>query len=522
MTIQHFRTMILIALSAALAACQITQPPTNTGDSESESQIANTQVATVVLPSIRITDAASDLPQYTNIWERISAGLRLQEHYLHPMVEAEISSFTNNTKYFELVALRAEPFLYWIVEEIDRRDLPLELALVPIVESAFNSQAYSSEHAVGLWQFIGSTANSFGLERDWWYDGRRDPLASTVAALDYLELLYAEFNNDWLLALAAYNSGEGSMRRALQSNSAASSDKFWNLNLPKETRGHVPRILAVAKIIAEPERFGITLPVIDNTEYFEAVTLDSQIDLVIAAQLAAIAPEELRALNPGYLQWATQPDSNRSLLLPKGKAELFLQQVSNFPAQQRVAWDRYEIKSGDTLGSIAVKMGTRAEILQQINGMSNSGIIAGNSLLIPRNGNASLSIPVPITQPLSPDPAPGSYRVRRGDNLWSIARRLDQRSADIAAWNNITIDSVLQPGQLLLLKSTDLIAATASNESHTQPLSHRVVRGDSLAQIAGKFNVSIEDIVNWNQLKATAYIFPGQEILLFPARIPTN
>ena len=206
------------SLSFLLAACQTTAPPSSdmahveVEESLSEALLIEQAINSPVL-EIKEEDV---IESFDNLWDRLQAKFQLAEHYNHPAVDHQLSNYIDNQTYFDRIAERAQPFLFWIVNEIERRELPMELALIPIVESTFNPNAYSPKHAVGLWQFIGPTAKSFGLQQDWWYDGRRDPRASTVAALDFLEQLYNEFNDDWLLALAAYNTGQGNVNRAIR------------------------------------------------------------------------------------------------------------------------------------------------------------------------------------------------------------------------------------------------------------------------------------------------------------------
>ncbi|MBL4821666.1 MAG: LysM peptidoglycan-binding domain-containing protein, partial [Gammaproteobacteria bacterium] len=504
-------------MTFTLAACQVStvdRPPPTITDLPTPETSQRIIQETVSVPE-NTTGDVQPITVYTNLWDRIGAGLSLYEEFSHPSIDNEMRWYVDNQKYFDRIAGRAAPFLFWIVEEIESRDLPLELALVPIVESAYNPRAYSKEHAAGLWQFMGPTARSYGLKKDWWYDGRRDPLASTNAALDYLEMLHTQFDGDWLLALAAYNAGEGTIRRAVRRNTRANKPTdFWELPLPRETKGHVPRILAIAKLIANAPSYGIELPEIANEAYLDIVELNFQVDLDRAAYAASLEPEVLRALNPGYLQWATHPDTPQWLVVPKSTADAFRQAVADIPAAQRVTWDRYEIRSGDTLGGIARAFNTKINILRQVNNLAGSRIIAGRSIIIPRSSNLQqLALPVTAFQgnSINQDQAPTSYRVRHGDNLWSIARRYGLRSSEIAHGNNISLDSLLHPGQILTLNPPEYIAALDTNKIGSPlKISYRVEKGDSLAKIAGKLGVSVDSIVGWNGLNRQALIFPGQ------------
>ena len=518
------KSILGLFLILILSGCQvstISQPsPAPVIAPPSTTSQAVDQELTVIAESA--PTLSQNMPDYTNVWQRIGAGLSLFESNPHPSVDNELQWYANNQKFIDRITERAAPFLFWIVEEIESRGLPLELALLPIIESGYNPSAYSSQHAAGLWQFMGPTAESYGLTQSWWYDGRRDPLSSTVAALDYLEMLYAEFDNDWLLALAAYNAGEGAVKSAIRRNTRANrSTEFWQLPLPGETVGHVPRLLAIAKLIANATDYGVILPVIPNEAYLEVVELNFQIDLALASNAANLEPGLLRTLNPGYLQWATHPDNPQYLVVPKSKSEEFRAAIANIPVEKRVTWDRYEIRSGDTLGGIATQFNIKVDVLQKVNNLIGSRIVAGRSLMIPRFSSLQLtSVPTTAFQGSSSfQAAPNSYRVRRGDNLWRIARKFDLHSFEIAKWNSISIDSLLHPGQVLVLTPPGFIASLDISESGMpDKVLYRIVKGDSLARIAGKFGLTVDDIVAWNNLNPKALVFPGQELELFVSR----
>lgn len=519
---RHIKWFLPISLLLVNAACQVSETDNDLPEVEVEPQhsVFNIELAKPPArlisekPTLLLTDEMATI----DVWDRIRAGLALQNEYEHEAVERELQWYINNQSYFDRIASRAAPFLFWIVEQVENRELPLELALVPIVESAYNPQAYSSEHAVGLWQFIRATAASFGLQNDWWYDGRRDPIASTHAALDYFENLHGRFNDDWLLAMAAYNTGEGNVSRAIRRNArAGKSREFWELRLANETKGHVPRILAIAKLIENADEYGVILPTIPNEPYLEIVELDFQLDLERAATTASVDPALLRALNPGYLRWATHPDGPHSLVVPRRLSLAFIDAVATIPDDQRVTWDRYEIQPGDSLSKIARKYGTQVDILQQVNELRNARIIAGRSLLIPRSGTAGIpQLPaVALGSQTREQITPTNYRVRQGDNLWSIARRYDIRSADIATWNGIALDALLHPGQILALKAIDDVASTDSTTNHGV-VNYRIKSGDSLDKIASQFGVSVNELANWNKINPLALIHPGQELRIFP------
>ena len=464
-----------------------------------------------------ITELPAEKIQPANLWDRMREGFQLGEYYDHPAVTKQLNDYADNQYFFDLTAERAAPFLFWIIDELEQRDLPLELALLPFVESTFDPNAYSSGHAVGLWQIMSATGTNFGLQQDWWYDARRDPRASTMAALDYLQGLYQEFDQDWLLALAAYNTGDGNMRRALRKNSErAKGTQFWDLPLPAETRSHVPKILALARLIRDNAAYSIVLPPIGNEEPLTLVEIGAQIDLSRVAALAEMDYAHLRALNPGYLQWATHPDSPQTVVVPNAHVASLLTGLQNLAPNELFTLDRYLILPGDTLSSIAKKLGTRVDVLQRLNNLSTSRITAGRSLTVPRSGDVELVSLLPVYQSIPGAPSatliatPASYTVRAGDNLWSIARRFDLKSKDIASWSQLDLNATLRTGQILTLQNTGSIAAASMLPRDEQEQTYLVRRGDSMAKIASRFNANLSDLLSWNNIASTERIYPGQ------------
>lgn len=459
---------------------------------------------------------------FDDIWQRIGAGLQLQEHYQRPEVEAQLRNYAGRQNYFDLVSRRAEPFLYWIVEEIEDRGLPLELALLPMVESTFNPGARSRDNAVGLWQFLPNTGEGYGLQQDFWYDGRRDPYASTRAALDYLEVLYQRFEEDWLLALAAYNTGGGNLSRAIRrAGSEVGEASFWDLPLARETQSHVPRLLALSRIIANPEDYDVELPAIANSNPLSPVEIGQQIELSQVAELIGVDIETIQALNPGYLQWATHPQSPQSLLIPRDQQHQLTLGLARLEPEQFVTWDHYRIQSGDTLSGIATKLNTSVALLRTVNRIKGSQIIAGRDLLVPRGLAASDSRLAQLRLPAGrlPVSVPKTYTVRQGDNLWAIARRFDLHSVDIAAWNGFDTGALLHPGQILDLSFVQLDDESAVATAPTLEIDdsfYVVRRGDSPAGIAGRLGLSVEDVLAWNQLAAGEIIYPGQRLRIRP------
>jgi len=316
------------------------------------------------------------LQNSNDVWQRIRGQLTFNVPE-NRRVAIQRDWYVKHPSYLNRVAKRAEPFLYYIVEELEKNNVPIELALLPIVESAFDPFAYSHGRASGMWQFVPGTGTRFGMKQNWWYDGRRDVIASTEGAIKYMKYLHKYFDGDWLLALAAYNSGEGRVRRAVKKNkSKGKNTDFWALDLPKETKAYVPKLLALADIIKRPEQFNLNLYEIANEEVISQVDIKSQIDLAKAATLADLSLTELQRLNPGFNRWSTDPDGPHRLLIPKHKVESFELNLAKLTKSDRLAWQRYKIKNGDNLGYIANKFHTSIELIRQVNFINGNQLIA--------------------------------------------------------------------------------------------------------------------------------------------------
>jgi membrane-bound lytic murein transglycosylase D len=417
----------------------------------------------VALPSMQ-PDAAPDT------WVRAQLGFAFREHLDHPRVAAYVEHYLEHPNILQVASARAQPFAHFILREIELRQLPGELLLLPIVESGFAPEATSRSQAAGLWQFIPSTGQHYGLLQNGAYDGRRDVHASTHAALDYLERLHARFD-DWYLALAAYNAGQGTVARAIAANAKAGKPTdYWHLELPSEAMGYVPRLLALRALLLHVDTLNLEVVTIANEPFLEAVGIHQATDLEYVAQLAEIPLAVLRALNPGYRQWIAHPELASHVLLPVDGARKFQAAVRRLgPEVVLVRHREYAVQSGDTLGQIARRHGVTVGDLQAANALSGTLIRVGQTLRIPVAGSSSTVAARDPTAAVSPtrqsptrtETRPASarpvssaltlleYSVRRGDSLWSIARAHGVNVAQLLAVNALAVDSVLQPGQIL-------------------------------------------------------------------------
>jgi membrane-bound lytic murein transglycosylase D len=466
---------------------------------------------------------------YDDIWLRVRNGFQLQLNNDKPRVQAELNWFGRHQDYIDRVVDRASLYLYYVVEEIERQDVPMELALLPIVESAYDPFAYSHGKASGMWQFIPGTGKMYGLKQNWWYDGRRDIRASTIAAIQYLSELSKRYDGDWELALAAYNTGPGNVDRAIRRNKkAGKATDFWSLKLPRETRAYVPRLLAVARIIAEPEAYNVSLKPVPNEPYFHAVNIGSQIDLAEAARLATVSTEDLYRLNPGFNRWATDPRGPFELLLPVQNADAFADKLASIASENRVNWQNYKVKSGDNLGVIAARHKTSVSAIKQANQLSSNTIRIGQKLMIPMSTKNAGYYSPSADQRLASTPSSTqgkrdkvSYQVRRGDSMWKISRKYHVSIKQIANWNGLSPKDPLRPGMNLTVWTDSASAGQTRSVSNPLPAQHirkvgyTVRRGDSLSRIASRFNVNLNDILKWNPLDRPEYLRPGQNLTLY-------
>nr|VFK41693.1 MAG: membrane-bound lytic murein transglycosylase D [Candidatus Kentron sp. TC] len=397
---------------------------------------------------------------HDDLWDRAEASFMLQDMYGAKRVRSHQAWFKRNQSFLNRTADRSARYLYYILGEVERRKMPGEIALLPIVESAFQPFAYSPSHASGIWQFIPSTGKRYGLKQNWWYDGRRDILASTRAALDYLQDLHRRFDGDWLLAIAAYNTGEGNVEQAIERNrNIGKPVDFWSLGLPRETRAYVPQLLAVASIVQEPAKYGLILKKIANRPYFRQVPTNGQIELALAAKIANLSVDEIHQLNPAFRRWATDPDGPHYLLLPVDRVDAFRKSLAQLSPQQRIQWRKHAVKRGESLSAIAIRYKTTVTALRQVNGLKDDVIRVGSDIVIP-TGEHILSDYRPESR-LAVTRKPAiehkrksaakrrTYTVRSGDSLWLIAHRYGVSVAQLVFWNGLTRNSVLIPGQRL-------------------------------------------------------------------------
>ncbi|APZ44162.1 hypothetical protein BW247_14555 [Acidihalobacter ferrooxydans] len=448
----------------------------------------------------------------TGLWAAIRANYGMPMDTDHTRVRQAIAMYTRYPQFLTRVSARAKPYLDYIVDQLRQRNMPLALALLPIVESGYDPYAYSSSNASGLWQLTAGTAEHFGVHINWWYDGRRSLYASTQAALDYLEQLHQQFGT-WEWALAAYNSGAGTVQWAINYNKARGlPTDFWSLPLPAQTRFYVPKLIALMAIIANPEHYHVKLVPVPDKSTLQLVTLHHQIDLSLAARLSGVPLDKLRSLNAGYSRWATPPSGRYHLILPKTHAATFVEKLKSTPQAERVTWIRRRVHNGDTLGGFAYRYGTTVAVLRRINGLSGNLIRVGQELILPEGGGANVAAP----QAAVAVQRPSRYRVRSGDSLWTIARRYGVSVANLRQWNHLSAAGVLSVGEVLRLHPAaapvQAVAVQRGTGSNGAWSNITVTQGDTLSGLAQQYHTTYTALAKWNNMNPDQTLSPGMTL----------
>ncbi|MBX2848413.1 MAG: transglycosylase SLT domain-containing protein [Acidiferrobacterales bacterium] len=457
-------TLTILLLASLVSACSNKKTATETAaetvltlPSTSSPTVSSPQQEDVIVFEPRVqtpvktsTTASTTIATPTDVLDRIRRGFRFPElnsKYTQNYIDWSVEHPT----YLSDLFARATPFLYYIVEEIDKRELPMELALIPAIESAYKPNAISRSNASGLWQFIPSTGRGFGLRQDWWYDGRRDFIESTNAALDYLSQLNKLFQGDWHLTLAAYNAGQGTVLRAINSNKRQGKNtNYQSLNLRTETVKYLPKLQAIKEIVSDPSRFNVNLKKIDNDPYFEVIELPGQIDLQQFSKLAKLDMPTIQHLNAGHLRWATSPDGPHRLLVPLTNhvnSAFALQQIKINPS---IEYKNHTIARGETLSQIGRRYGVGVSALQTANNLNGTSIRTGKNLVIPiASRKTSL-----VAQESSTQEDQNNKRIHhvvKGDTLWSISKRYNVDLKSLLSWNQLSKNQILKLNQPLLI-----------------------------------------------------------------------
>ena len=536
----RLRLAPLLLAAAGLAACQSgpdARPdgygmvPAQRVPPPAAAQPAPPEEAAPELAQLPRAEAAGDAA--ADLFQRLRAGYQLPEEENTP-IDQQIAFFVNKPDFLSRTFERAERYLYYVTGELEARHMPAELAMLPVIESAYNPYAYSRARAAGIWQFVAPTATRYQVRVNWWQDGRRDIVDSTRAALDYLEVLHQRFG-DWELAIAAYNCGEGAVQRAVDRNrDLGLPTTFWQLKLPNETRGYVPALLAMARILEHPDWYGLAFTPIPNRPYFARVDVPGQIDLRVAAELAGVTEAELHALNPAFNRWATDPGGPHQLLVPYESADAFRTAVAKLAPEVRMPLERHVVEPGETVASLARRHDMPVATVAMLNPGTGARLSPGAEILLPASNIAPLRAGLIIEgeHGASAGHAPKAgharvYVVRQGDTLWSIARRNHVDVKTLAAMNGMKTHGSLSAGAKLKVASVEDAPAPAkgkhaatkgkhskSEEPQARRVHYTVRNGDSLSRISEHFDVSVAQLKHWNSLSGST-VHPGQKLVVY-------
>lgn len=499
---------------------------------------------------------SNDIDRYhnaDNLWDVLRSEFTLPHYEDNPEVQRQIQLLLKNQDDLLRTASRAAPYLYYILQQVRKRHLPAELVLIPIIESSYNPFTYSSAGASGIWQLMSDTASGLGVKQNWWYDGRRDVIASTNAALDYLSYLSNFFEGNWLLATAAYNTGEGNVLSAIKRNVRDGyNTDFWSLPLAADTRAYVPRLLALAVIISHPEQYPIDLPLVQNAPYLAQVDIGGQIDLQHAANLAGLSYKQLMQLNPGYNRSTTDPNGPFKLVLPIENVQQFTENLERSPIYHQINWVHYKTKLGDTLASVAKQFNTTPAKLREVNHLASNNLKPGKRIVIPRTtpaisqtimeanqnnfitaNNASSNSKEILSKNKISDTSAANvlehvdghytlqsgdtlYMVRTGDDLEKIANHFKTTSKTLQLVNRLRMDQSLSTGQQLI------IPTHISKEEKKHTLSpgdtiYMVRKHDSIPKIAKRFHTSPSAIRLANLLSGN-HVQEGDRLII-PAKL---
>ena len=487
---------------------------------------------------------SSDTPQVVNalfgdvinapiekdLWVRVRKGFTIPD-VDSPLVAKWENYYASRPEYLNRIINRSNPYIFHVVEEVEKRGMPMEFALLPMIESAYNPRAESHAKAAGMWQFIPATGKRYGLERTWWYDGRRDVVAATGAALSYLQEIHDMFG-DWQLALASYNWGENAVKRAVNRNMAAGlSADYVDLRMPDETRNYVPKLLAIRNIIADPAAYGVELKPINNQPYFTTLQTGKHMDVSVAAKLAEISVDELLRLNPGFIRPVIAHKEDRQLVLPVGKKDIFERNLAQY-SEPLLNWQPYVTQSGEKFDELATLFGIAPAELRDINDIANKDRLArGQTILVPKIAGMDISerqtllalhknresdqvdtgaSDAPQAQPKVIAQQTSEHKVAKGDTLFNIANRYGLSVAQLKALNGQKSNHIAIGDALTVASAPTKTAQGRSASTPTKNLKYVAKRGDTYSSIAKKYDLELADLRKWNR----ANLVPGMKVAL--------
>jgi membrane-bound lytic murein transglycosylase D len=472
--------LALLLASALLAGCAGLKE-TGDGSTSTSTRAKKGPVLNYSLTELKEIDLTADEQRNENesIWQRITNNYQLDQG-VPPRIQREIDFYRTRPKTLPEVFNRSKPYLFMIVDELDKRNMPMEIALLPVIESAFHPRALSEANASGMWQFTPDTAQVRGIKNNWWFDGRRDVYLSTMAALDYLQSLNKRFDGDWLHTLAAYNAGAITVRNAINKNKAkGKSTDYWNLELPGETQRYVPKLLAVAKMIQAPESYRLNLPDIPNVPYLTRIEVDQQIDLATAAQMAEMSWEDFHRFNAGHKRIATDPSGTSHVLVPIDKLRTFAVNLTKFAPQTNGNWISHTCGLNDTLETLSTRYETTPEMIVKINRLTDAQPKVGQSLLIPC-GQTTLD----------------SNTETQAQSILNSTLSLENRE-----------------------KHNKIIRDERRELANKPKIMHTLAKGQTLNSVATYYHIPLKTLVTVNRFDAKTQLKAGQQLIIPIERI---
>ena len=451
------------------------------------------------IPINNILQHENKIITYEDIWEYIlSNNPENKETYINERILFYMNMHLKDADKFEQYLNDSYYFIYYVIDELEKEKLPLELALIPYIESNYDPFSISSSGAVGMWQFMPKTGRLYELNKTWWNEDRHDPYRSTEAAVDYLKYLYERFNQDVYLTLAAYNAGPTLLSRRINQNKRRGLETdFWSLNLPNQTKEYVPKYIALKELIFNSEKYELTLPEIPHKPVVQKIIIPGQVEVITLSEFLDIKPELLYKLNAGYTKWASAPKDQSIFYIPIEKYYLFESEDNPFKDTNQINWISHIVESGDSLWALASKYDTEVGIIKQINYLNNDLLSIGSTLLIPLSKSKSNTF-IPYEM----------HIVSEGDTLWDIAKTYNLEVSDLANMNSINENSYLQLGQQLTIGNKNI---HRNIESKKRTILYSIKQGDNLYKISELFDVTIKSIKDINNFEDDT-LMPGQII----------
>ena len=444
-------------------------------------------------------DLVENKDSYVNIWEYLQVNNKIkQSDYLDEQILSYMNNHLRDIDKFEEYLNDSYYFLYFVIKELEKNNLPIELSILPYIESNYDPFSISPSGAVGMWQFMPRTGRLYELNKSWWSEDRHDPFKSTEAAIGYLKYLYQRFDGDIYLSIAAYNAGPSLVDKRINQNKRKGEDiDFWSLNLPTQTKNYVPKYIALRELILNPEKYGITLPNIPYDSVVQKIIIPGQVEILALSEYLEIKPELLYKLNAGYTKWASAPKDESIFFIPKEKYFLFSSEKNPFNKTNDINWISHTVNKGDNLWDLAIKYDTEVDVIKEVNYLNNDLLSINDNLLIPLGKTKSNNF-IPYEM----------YIVSEGDTLWSIAKKYNLNVNNLARMNSLNKNEYLQLGQQLSIGNKNIYR---NMESKKRTILYSVKQGDNLFKISELFDVTISSIEEINKF-SNPTLMPGQII----------